>query len=508
MLAKIRPKLAVALARLAARLARLSKRWGGTSLPGKVALKVWPTAISELSRKLPQGCVLISGTNGKTTTARVLSSCAQAGGVSVCANTAGANLTSGVATALLALAKSGGRSNGRDQTPQLGIFEVDEAALPEIASQIQPRLVVLLNLFRDQLDRHGELEAIASRWQNMIAGLGPETQLLVNADDPGLVAIAAGASQTTGAPRATGTQRATGSPRAGNVSYFGLDDSTAGRPALPHAADITRCRACRAELEYDCHTIGHLGDWSCPDCDWHRPPLDYAATGIKLGGASGHPSSFEMDGATLTSPLPGLHNIYNCLAAATAARLLDIPKPAIAQAVERAEPAFGRAEEVLLGGSGEQPGQPNQPTQRLLILLAKNPTGANENIHTIAARNQPITLLLALNDRVADGHDVSWIWDVDYEPAFAQAERIVFTGDRAFEMALRYRYGSHDSSSPSAGKPTKTIVLPELSQALSWARDNTAPDGLIVALPTYTATLELRAELSRLGVAQPFWEQP
>lgn len=499
MLARIRPKLAVALAGLATRLARLSKRWGGTSLPGKVALKVWPTAISELSRELPQGCVLISGTNGKTTTARVLSSCAQAGGVAVCANTAGANLASGVATALLALGHGGGRGGGQGQAPQLGIFEVDEAALPEIAAQTQPRLVVLLNLFRDQLDRHGELEAIASRWQTMIARLGSETKLLVNADDPGLVAIAANA------------------PQAATVSFFGLDDRSIGRPALPHAADITRCRACRAELKYDCHTIGHLGHWSCPDCDWRRPPLDYAAAGVRLsgggggGGRSGH-SSFAMDGTTLTSPLPGLHNIYNCLAAASAARLLDIPPHAITQAIQSAQPAFGRAEEVELGGRGGEPGQPNQPGQRLLILLAKNPTGANENIHTIASHTQPMTLLLALNDRVADGHDVSWIWDVDYEPAFAQAERIVFTGDRAYEMALRYRYGHETSAGEGMGKgagnPTRTTVLPDLSQALNWARENTSPGGIIVALPTYTATLELRAELSRLGVAQPFWEQP
>jgi len=510
--AKFTPKVAVELANLTARLARYSGKWGGTTLPGKVALKLWPTATAELSSKLKLGSVLLSGTNGKTTTARILAGCAEAEGLAVCANSAGANLTSGVTSALLQLAKNpsdssraGSNSHPQKTAPELGVFEVDEAALPEVASLTQPRMVILLNLFRDQLDRHGELESLANRWREMIGKLDSQTLLLVNADDPGLVAIAESNE---------------------DAFYFGLTDDSVNRGALPHAADVTRCGQCRTELSYNCHTIGHLGSWFCPECGWQRPALDFAATEVELmesvgesepvaGGelVAGEPQAaegklaiesdlgakekpkpqicFTFMGQQLSSTLPGLHNVYNSLAAASAARLLDISNSAISQAIHATAPAFGRAEEVLL------------QDRRLLIFLAKNPTGANENIQTIMRFRQPITLLVTLNDRVADGHDVSWIWDVDYEPLFEKAERIVFSGDRAHEIALRYRYGSQNTDF----KTENPIVLPPMAQALDWALKATPKGGLVVALPTYTATLELRAELSSRGAVRPFWEQ-
>lgn len=480
---KFTPKLALALANSTSHLARRSGKWGGTTLPGKVALKLWPEATAELSAKLKSGCVLLSGTNGKTTTARILAGCAAADGIAVCSNSAGANLTSGVTSALLPLAK-------KQPVGELGVFEVDEAALAEVAAQTRPKLMVLMNLFRDQLDRHGELETLLSRWQAMIAKLSPETLLLVNADDPGLVAI----TESRGSFSA---ETASNSPE--NVFYYGLSDASIDRGLLPHAADTNRCRHCQAKLSYSCHTIGHLGDWFCPNCHWQRPQLDFAAGDISL-----RDNSFTLSGGkaagdlrlALSSPLTGLHNVYNCLAAVSAAHLLGISDRAAEQALQAAKPVFGRGEEVLLEG------------KKLHIFLAKNPTGTNENIHTIQRFNQPATLLIALNDRIADGHDVSWIWDVDYEPLFEIADRIVFSGDRAHEMALRYRYRFTDAENPTTKTTTtKTAVLPQLPQALDWTLATTPQDGLIVALLTYTATLELRSELGSRGAVEPFWEQ-
>ena len=470
-------RIAVWLANAAGRVARLSGRWGGTTLPGKVALKLWPSAASELAERIAKGSVLLSATNGKTTTARLLSRCAEAEGASVCANSAGANLVSGVTAALLPLASSERRCD-------YGVFEVDEAALPDVAERVSPRLVLLMNLFRDQLDRHGELELIAKRWQDLAAALSSSAKLLVNADDPALVALA--------------------EERQGTL-YFGISDPSVNRGKLPHAADVTRCRHCRAELSYDIHTVGHLGKWRCENCGWKRPKLHYEAKAITRLAAQ--PSAIAISLATpegtleLATSLPGLHNAYNAIAAASAGRCLGFSSEAIARAVSETEAAFGRSETLALEG------------RDITILLAKNPTGANENIRTVQEAAQQAsaelpTLLIVLNDRVADGHDVSWIWDVDYESLLACSSRIVCSGDRAHELGLRFRYSSAESSIDT--DPAKTSpaieVIPSLSTALDRAVSATPEGGAVFALPTYTATLELRSELASRKAASPFWE--
>ena len=470
-------KVAVWLANAAGRIARLSGRWGGTTLPGKVALKLWPSATSALARRLQKGSVVLSATNGKTTTARLLSRCAEAEGASVCANSAGANLVSGVTAALLPLASS-------KHSCDYGIFEVDEAALPDVAERVSPRLVLLMNLFRDQLDRHGELELIAKRWHELSANLSPGAKLLVNADDPALVALAEGREGTL---------------------YFGISDPSVNRGKLPHAADVTRCRHCRTELSYDIHTVGHLGKWHCEDCGWKRPELHYEAKEIARPAAQHGTTAISLTtpGGTLelTTSLPGLHNAYNTIAASSAAHSLGFSDEAIARAVSETEAAFGRSETLALD------------ERKLVILLAKNPTGANENIRTVQesaqqAATDPPTLLIILNDRVADGHDVSWIWDVDYEGLLPYGSRIICSGDRAYELGLRFRYISSESRiEPDPAKASPPIeVLPSLSTALDRAVSVTPAGGTVFALPTYTATLELRAELTSRGSASPFWK--
>ena len=459
-------------------------------MPGKVALKLWPSATSDLAKSLRKGSVVLSATNGKTTTARLLSRCAEADGASVCANSAGANLVSGITAALLPLSSSKHRCD-------YGIFEVDEAALPDVAERISPLMVLLMNLFRDQLDRHGELELIAKRWQDMTADLSPGTKLLVNADDPVLVALAEGWQ---------------------DALFFGISDPSVDRSKLPHAADATRCRHCRAALSYDIHTVGHLGKWHCENCGWRRPDLHYEASQIVKEQITGKDAtaitlSTPEGVLELTSSLPGLHNSYNSVAAAAAAHALDFSYAAIAKAVSRTDPVFGRSEMLELND------------RKIVILLAKNPTGANENIRTVQETAVALsTLLIILNDRVADGHDVSWIWDVDYEGLLPCSSRIICSGDRAHELGLRFRYSDIATTDAASGIAAAEImetesvepdlaeasppveIVPSLAAALDRAVSVTPAGDTIFALPTYTATLELRSELASRGAASPFWE--
>jgi UDP-N-acetylmuramyl tripeptide synthase len=449
------------LARAAGTLSRRLGRGGGTSLPGKVLLRLRPEAVAELGASLPHGVTLISATNGKTTTARLVASCAREAGWDLAANPSGANLLSGVATALL-------DARARRPPPEAGLFEVDEAALPEAARQLRPRVLVLMNLFRDQLDRYGELETIAARWAGMVAGLPPGATPVLNADDPAIAELADG--------------------RPGALT-FGIEDPSAALPALPHAADSTRCRACAAPLRYSMVTLGHLGHWRCEGCGAARPLPDVRAERVELRGVHGAALTIRTPDGPIEAEvgLPGVHNAYNVTAAVAAALAMGIPRAAIAPGLERSPAAFGRGERVRLGG------------RELVLLLAKNPTGTNETVRTVLLDPGDPHLLLALNDRTADGHDVSWIWDVDYEPLLERAAAITVTGDRAYDLALRVRYAG-------AGADRMTVV-PDPEAALDAAVAATPAGGTLYVLPTYTAMLGLRETLVRRGAAEAFWRE-
>ena len=455
------PAPSLTIARAAGRLSRTLGRGGGTTLPGRLLLRMRPDALAELGRALPHGTTVISATNGKTTTARLVASCAREQGWALVANSAGANLVSGVATALL-------EARGRDPEPQAGLFEVDEAALVEVARQLEPRVLVLMNLFRDQLDRYGELEHLADLWAGVVAGLPASATPVLNADDPAVAALAG--------------------DRPG-VLTFGIEDTSVGLASLPHAADSTRCRVCAAPLHYDLVTLGHLGHWRCTGCGASRPRPDVRATKVTLRGAHGLSVEIATPRGTVTSnlALPGLHNAYNATAAAAAAVAMDIGVEAIARGLARSPAAFGRGERVPLEG------------RELVLLLAKNPTGANETVRTVLLDPEPPHLLIALNDRTADGHDISWIWDVDYEPLLDRAATLTLTGDRAYDLALRMRY---------AGVPPERMsVIPEPEAALDQAVAVTPHGGTLYVLPTYTAMLGLRELLVSRGVAEAFWRE-
>lgn len=450
-------RLAQLVARLSGWLSRRLGRGGGTTLPGVVLLKLRPRAAEELATTLPHGSIVISATNGKTTTARLLRSAMTHDGIPTVANTAGSNLLRGVVAALL----------DKSDDAQMGVFEVDEAALPSVVDQVKPQAIVLMNLFRDQLDRYGELETLVETWRTMIGTLPGDTVLVLNADDPAIAFL--------------------GHERASTV-YFGVDDSSIARDVQSHAADSTHCPRCDHPLIYDVIGIGHMGHWRCDNCGLARPTPAVAATSVLVRGVDG----FEIEIATPDGPvaasvaLPGLHNAYNATAAVAAAHTLDLDMGVLPDALAATDAAFGRGEHVDIGD------------KRLVMLLAKNPTGANENVRAAMTHTGDLHVVIFLNDRTADGQDVSWIWDVDYEPLFDRVSSLTVAGDRAHDLALRCVYGGAD--------PAAIVVEPDPGRALDAALAAAGPGDTVFALPTYTAMLDLRAELVRRELVVPFWE--
>jgi len=452
----VRLALEIALARAAGRLSRLAGAGGGTTVPGKLLWKVDPGAVDRLAARLPLGSALISATNGKTTTAAMAAEILR-GRLRLAHNRSGANLVSGVASTLLDA-----------RGAELGLFEVDEAALPEVAERVRPRAVCLGNLFRDQLDRYGELEHVAAGWREAVRALPAEAALALNGDDPQVGDLA--------------------EDRPGAV-VFGVDDPAVARPALQHAADSKYCVRCGTPYDYAAAYVGHLGDYRCPKCGHARPRLDVIAREIRLDGLASVTFRLETpDGAEdVRLGVPGLYNVYNALAAATLARALGASLEEIRTGLERFSAAFGRFERIAVGD------------RRLLILLIKNPAGANEAVRTIVDGGAPAHAVIALNDAIADGRDVSWIWDVDFEPLLPGLDRLVATGDRAAELALRFKYAGLDAAAIE--------VIPDLERALDRGLELTAAGEELVLLPTYTAMLALRKTVAERGFVRPYWEE-
>jgi lipid II isoglutaminyl synthase (glutamine-hydrolysing) len=449
----------VALARAVGVLSRRSGRGGGTTLPGRLLVRMAPDAIDRLAARLERGSIVVSSTNGKTTTAGMIAGILAAAGRTPVHNRAGSNMHWGVATALL------------EQSGDEGLFELDEAWLPRVAPRLRPRLLVLGNLFRDQLDRYGELERLADEWAELVTSLSGACDFLLNADDPLIADLG----------RDRELRRRPG------VTYFGIEDSSQALPELQHAHDAKHCRRCGAPYVYDRAFVGHLGHYRCPNCGADRPGPDVAATEIELHGITGSRIRLSTpDGELeLTLPLPGLYNVYNALAAVSAALRSGVPLELIGRGLESMKAVFGRVETIDVAG------------KPVSILLIKNPAGANEVLRTLRleSANGGIDLWLALNDRIADGRDVSWIWDADFELLADGVRRVVCAGTRAPEMALRLKY---------AGWPQEAIeVIEPIPSSLDAALAD-APNGLF-ALPTYTALLELRTLLADRGLAADFW---
>ncbi|MFO0702547.1 MAG: MurT ligase domain-containing protein [Candidatus Andersenbacteria bacterium] len=450
-----RARLATLAAKLTRGVVRLSGRGQGSSLPGLVALRVDPRYLEHAAPQLG-AVVLVAGTNGKTTTARLIAAALRAAGRTVVANPEGANLASGAAAALAAAARVGGRVQA-----DVAVLEADEDALPRLARALPPHVLVMTNLFRDQLDRYGEVDSIARRWRGVVAELPPTARLVINANDPRLAQLARG-------------RRSTITFGVGNTQVVGTPNRT--------AADAVRCPSCGDVLHGE-RFIAHLGVLTCSSCDYATPQPDVALTAYQ-------PKGFERSLVTLLLPsgalevpsaLVGRYNAFNIAAAAAAAQALDIPRTAFLAGVAAAGRAFGRGERLSVAG------------RHVYLHLAKNPTGYNEVLRGILDVDAAPHLLLALNDNWADGQDVSWIWDVDFEDVAPRATSLSVTGQRAGDLALRL---------DTAGARREVAVTPDLERAFDQA---TQPGAGARAAPlhvvaSYTALLLLRQRLARRGL--------
>ena len=453
-------KLRVFLACLLCRLTRWGIRLlgrGGTSLPGKVALKVCPGLLTELGRGVDT--LVLTGTNGKTTTAGMLRHMLDAAGTDYFSNRSGANLKSGIAAEFVRNASLTGRMKKK-----LAVIECDEGNFPAVAEALQPRVILVTNLFRDQLDRYGEVSHTREYLYRGIQN-APDAAVCLNAD------CSLTASLGWDVPN--------------DVVYYGVDGVSSDTE--PNVSDAPHCLACGERYAYRRHTFAHLGDWYCPGCGRSRPAPEVAAESVEpLPGAGSRIALRTPEGErTVGLALPALYNVYNALSALTAARAMDWDVEACADSLGDFSAAFGRMESMTVNDT---------PVQ---VVLVKNPAGCDRALEYLASLGDDVLPVFCLNDNLNDGTDISWIWDADYEALFArrQYERMGVWGIRAEDMRLRLKYaGAAD------GAIQVYATLDDLAEAVAHAGKPA------VVLPNYTAMLTVRDKLSTLAGGGKFWE--
>ncbi len=453
---------------------------GGTSLPGMLADRLDSALIQSLATELGPTVVVV-GTNGKTTTARLVARVLTATlGRAPIANRSGANLRQGVASSLLEASNLRGRLR---QPGRPAVFEVDELALPSILEIVEPAAIVMTNLFRDQLDRYGEVDTIVARWSAAFATLTSGPTLVACSDDPRLEQLA----------------RRSGLP----TNRYGLDDTSPDAAALQSgrfgaasatgpAPDAVACDECGAILEFGWRSIGHLGDYRCPNGHIRRPVPDVRVAARPPADADPDPAdpsvtrylfSTKTGSQPATIHLAGASGGYDAAAAVAAAITVGVDLVEAVRALDGATPAFGRLEEVQVDG------------RRVILALAKNPASLTESA-TIAGRTHPDGVLIGLSDNPADGRDVSWIWDVDFDP-LVDVPFVGLTGTRSNDLAVRLKY-----SARPGGDPWPIVrIEPLADRALTAMIECIPPGGTLAVLATYTSLLYMRQHLHRLGVA-------
>lgn len=399
----------------------------GSTWPGHIALFLNPNFISSILNNSKITVIFVTGTNGKTTTTKLIKTILEENGKSVFVNQSGANLLNGVASALILEASIFGRIR-----KDFAVFEIDENSLAGVSLKIKPDYLIALDLFRDQLDRYGEIDIISKNWFLVYEKIKDKTKFILNADDPQIAYLGMSAKA--------------------NCIYFGLNDVSLKTKIPQHAADSVLCPKCSYKLVFNPVYLSHLGNWSCPNCNLKRPKLDIEKNDVY--------------------PLDGVYNIYNVLASVLLAKKIGLSEININNALKDFKPAFGRQEELMVGN------------KKVKLFLAKNPTSFNESLRTIKNLDAKY-LLIILNDRIPDGRDVSWIWDVDFE-IFVNSEIKIFTaGDRAWDMALRINYAK-----------LQTSTFENLEEALKESFKFISKNEILYVLPTYSAMLEARKILT------------
>lgn len=421
----------------------------GSTWSGHLALKIDSEFVKKILKKNPGlKIVLVAGTNGKTTTAKFIQEVFEENGIKAFRNSTGANLINGVASTLIKHVDLNGKINY-----DTAIFEIDENTLPRILSELKNTnndlSVILLNLFRDQLDRYGEVNTIAKNWLDSLKNLKPSVNIIINGDDPMLSYL--------------------GKESKLNVSYFGLDSKLMKAKKAGHDIDFIYCPNCGKALTYSKRSYSHMGIFSCPKCSFKNQKTEI----------------FE----GLPNPMLGIYNKYNINAAATLLeKVFNIQLTSIKNVLEKFSPAFGRQEGIKYKG------------KNVFLLLSKNPTGFNQSIAGILEQDKKPHVLLLLNDRIPDGRDVSWIWDVDFEQLVKAAEHITVSGDRCYDMGLRIKYSiSHFADRisikmTSDKQQTKNNfkIEEDLKNAINIATRETSKNETLYILATYSAMLEAR----------------
>ena len=464
----LRTLLAVAAAKAALKACHLTGR-PGSSLPGRAALKIDPHIIAPLAEQVRRGIIITCGTNGKTTTNNLLCSALEAQGFCVVSNRLGANMMEGVAAALATAASPLGNLHA-----DYVCLEIDEASSVHVLQYLKPDYMILTNLFRDQLDRYGEIDLTMKALEKAIR-LVPSMTLVINGDDPltaflakksGHRVVSFGVSEQT-------TPEVDSSP-----GVYSPEQTTPEVDSSREVREGRFCENCGAPLQYDFYHFSQLGIYRCPSCGFGRPAIDYNASGVRLS-----PELFfdviESGAAPvrISAPLTGFYNVYNILAVYSVLRELSLPAGKLEEVLHDFKPQFGRGESFHVGEGAHQ---------RILLNLAKNPAGFNQNISAMLQDRSPKDLVIVINDNAQDGRDVSWLWDVDFDRLADDTIRsITVSGLRALDMQLRLKY---------------VEIRSDLASSVEEAIDRRLADGCdnLYVLVNYTALFETHKYLERI----------
>ena len=466
--AQARLTMALAAGKAAGTASKVLRTGGGTSFPGTVARQIDPRVLQKVAAASDARTVVVTGSNGKTTTCRMLAALAQGAGLRLTQNRAGSNLLQGVISAAVRAADLRGRMD-----TQLLLLEVDEATVAPVTPQVRPDTFLVTNIFRDQLDRFGELYSMARGLADVIDALPASATVVLNGDDP----LVASLAPTARARRL----------------YFGIRADGAGTQVPEHAADTVRCVRCQHELSYRVVHFSHLGDYQCPACGNARPVLDVAVTAMRPSPIAGSEITVETPAGTfeLQVPLAGIHNVYNAVAAVACAMALELPRPLDPAGARRAlaglRPAFGRLEEIHAG------------ERQVTLAFVKNPTSYNTTMREVLQRPGRKHVLAAHSNTVVDGEDFAWLWDVELEQLVPQLASLTVSGTRAEEVALRFKYAGAD--------PTVTQVIPGRADALEAALTRIPAGESLHIFAGYTPMRELRTIMQRRAWVLPFWEE-